>query len=118
MTSSITALATLPANFSRVTSVRAAVIEEVSAHANTLSRRDQSERVIEGELLQGVQGVSRAEFTIDDIIGVQADIGLDPRFAPSPGVASTIIAANDALAIYVSSGAVFAGVQRQVDTFV
>lgn len=121
MTSSITALTPLLATTSRVTVTRAAATEEVSARPNTFNRRDQAERVIEGELLQST---ARADFTIDDIVGVQTDISIDPRFAPlghlapSPGVAATTVAANDAVAAYVSSGAVFTGVQRQVDTFV
>ncbi|MBL1433570.1 MAG: hypothetical protein COB94_009050 [Gammaproteobacteria bacterium] len=109
------ALTALPATTSRVSVARVTPVEEVSPRSNASNRSDQAERVIEGELLQGV---SRADFTIDDIVGVQTDISFDPRFSQAPGVAATVVAANDAVAAYISSGAVFTGVQRQVDTFV
>ncbi len=115
MATSMTALTATPAHLGRVTVARTVASEEVFVRPSAASRRDSSERVIEGELLRDV---SRADFSIDDIIGVQADMGFDPRFSPSLGVASKIIAANDAVAAYVSNGAVFSNAQRQVDTFV
>lgn len=112
MTSSITALTTT-ANFSRATAVRSVVTEDPAARANASSRRDSSERVIEGELLRQT---SPLDFSIDDIIGVQADIRFDPRFSSS--VTSGARASNDAIAAYASHQAVFTPVRRQVDTFV
>jgi len=113
MTSSITALTTLPANVSRVSVVRAAITEEVSVRPNASNRQSFSEHVVEGELLRSI---SSTDFTIDDIVGVQADIGFDPRFTFSVG--SRAIASNDAVAAYLSNGSVFRAEQRQVDTFV
>ncbi|NOX27099.1 MAG: hypothetical protein GXP21_02700 [Gammaproteobacteria bacterium] len=122
MASSITALTALPANFSRVGAARVAPVEEVASRSNAFSKRDQVERVIEGELLQrapGVQHVNRTDFSIDDIVGAQTDINFDPRFTSTRPIASTVVAANDAVAAYVSGATVFTGVQqRQVDTFV
>lgn len=116
MASSITALTALPASFSRVGAARVAPVEDVAPRPNASSSRDQAERVIEGELLQHV---NRSDFSIDEIVGAQTDINFDPRFTSTRPIASTVVAANDAVAAYVSGAAVFTGVQqRQVDTFV
>lgn len=117
MTSSITALTPL-LSFSQASTVRP-ISEEFSQRTSSATGRresnarvDNSERVIEGELLGNI---AADNFSIEDIIGSESLRPLDPRLA-SPHNGQSV-AANDAVAAYVGNSAVFSGVQQRVDTF-